>query len=84
MTALEQYIKDINSLNELLNLPFVTYPKTEEECDYYFNLLRSELEPERLFCDGEASQTQVDATLLEIDNIWNELESIIGHSIEQY
>lgn len=58
-------------------------PETEEEVMEYFSRLVSELSPENLACDGEASRSQINAKLKEIRGAWAELEEIIGKSISE-
>lgn len=60
----------------------IQYPKTAADCEYWFEVLRCDLSPENLCCDGEASASQVAASKREIMVCWRELEMIVGHKVE--
>ena len=57
-------------------------PKTKEECMDWFKGLASELSPENLSCDGEASASEIKKKRAEILNCWKELETIYGSKVD--
>ena len=76
-TPLQRRVDHIRLFNQEIQ-----YPKTAAECAYWFDVLRCNLEPESLHCDGEASASQVAASKREIMACWRELEMIVGRKVE--
>jgi hypothetical protein len=56
-------------------------PETEAEFEAWFHGLRSELSPENLCCDGEASRSQINNKLRDINACWSELENRLGRKV---
>ena len=83
MTALEEYINEQNQFNALFRQPQIKSPTNFDESKPHFKSLTAKLEPENLYCDGEANQEQVSNQLRFIAEVWNELETISGREVEQ-
>lgn len=58
-------------------------PETEAEILDYFERLRSDLSPENLSCDGEASHAHMQSSLREIRACWKELEAKLGRKVAE-
>ena len=58
-------------------------PETEAEIMEYFEILRCDLSPENLTCDGELSSARVRARLSGIRRCWKELESKLGRKVAE-
>lgn len=58
-------------------------PETEAEILDYFERLRSDLSPENLSCDGEASYAHMRNSLREIRACWKELEAKLGRKVAE-
>lgn len=56
-------------------------PETEAEFEAWFEGLRGELSPENLCCDGEASRSQINNKLRDINACWAELENRLGRKV---
>ena len=83
VSSLIQRINTMNMLNAMFNKPLIKSPTNFDECKSHFKGLVRELEPENLYCDGEASQGQVNEKLRSIAEVWDELETISGREVEQ-
>ena len=58
-------------------------PTNRSEANDWFEELAAELSPENLYCDGEASESHVRASIKEINDTWEELEDLIGKKVSK-
>jgi hypothetical protein len=77
-SALEHKVEYTKIFNKDIKMP-----TNEAECAYWFDQLRCELSPENLCCDGEASRSQIQAKLRDINACWKGLETICGHKVSK-
>lgn len=57
--------------------------RTYNEIMNNFLDLACDLSPENLYCDGEATYDQVEATLKAVNQNWKKLEEEIGHKVTE-
>ena len=57
---------------------------TQEQQQHAFIQMACELEPERLYCDGERSKTDANRVYKRIMKEWKALEKVVGRTVDQY
>lgn len=74
MKNLEAYVEQKNTWNKIFGQAPMTFPLKQTQADDLMNSIASELSPENLHCDGEASITQVRRKLKYLNTVQRELE----------
>ena len=74
MKVLEQYVDQKNRWNAIFGQSAMTFPLKQTDADSLMNSIASELSPENLHCDGEASPNQVRNKLHELNTVTSQLE----------
>lgn len=74
MKVLEQYVDQKNRWNAIFGQSAMTFPLSQRDADSLMNSIASELSPENLHCDGEASPNQVRNKLHELNTVKSQLE----------
>ena len=73
-TNLEAYVEQKNAWNKIFSIEAINFPLTQANANELMNMIGSELSPENLHCDGEASITHVRAKKRELDSVVKSLE----------
>ena len=73
-TNLEAYVEQKNAWNKIFSIEAIRFPLTQANANELMNMIGSELSPENLHCDGEASITHVRAKVRELDSVKRSLE----------
>ena len=74
MKNLEAYVEQKNKWNAIFGQSAITFPLKQTDANGLMNSIASELSPENLHCDGEASITHVRAKLKQLNAVQAELE----------
>ena len=74
MTVLEQYVDSKNRWNAIFSIESIRFPLSQANADELMNMVASELSPENLHCDGEASISHVRAKHKQLTTVQRELE----------
>ena len=74
MTVLEQYVDSKNRWNAIFSIEAINFPLTQANANELMNMIGSELSPENLHCDGEASPNHVRNKLHELNLVSKQLE----------
>ena len=74
MKNLEAYVEHKNQWNAIFGDSAMTFPLKQTDANSLMNSIASELSPENLHCDGEASITHVRAKLKQLNAVQQELE----------
>ena len=74
MKVLEQYVDQKNRWNAIFDKTAVTFPLSQKDANHLMDSIASELSPENLHCDGEASPNQVRNKLHELNTVKSQLE----------
>ena len=74
MKNLKAYVESKNQWNAIFGTPAMTFPLSQANANDLMNSIGSELSPENLHCDGEASITHVRAKLKQLNAVQAELE----------
>ena len=75
MKNLQAYIDQKNKWNAIFGQESMSFPLSQADADDLMNSIASELSPENLHCDGEASITHVRAKLKQLNTVQAELEA---------
>jgi len=75
MKTLEAYVESKNNWNKIFGTPAMTFPLSQANANDLMNSIGSELSPENLHCDGEASITHVRAKHKHLTTVQKQLES---------
>jgi len=74
MKNLETYLEQKNQWNAIFGQAPMQFPLTQANANDLMNSIASELSPENLHCDGEASITHVRKKAKFLDRVQTELE----------
>ena len=74
MKNLEAYVEQKNAWNKIFSIESINFPLTQANANELMNMIGSELSPENLHCDGEASPNQVRNKLHELNTVRTQLE----------
>ena len=74
MKNLEAYVEQKNAWNKIFGTPAMTFPLSQANANDLMNSIGSELSPENLHCDGEASITHVRAKVKQLNSVTKQLE----------
>jgi len=74
MKNLKAYVESKNQWNAIFGTPAMTFPLAQTDANDLMNSIGSELSPENLHCDGEASITHVRKKAKFLDRVQSELE----------
>ena len=74
MKNLEAYIEQKNAWNKIFSIKAINFPLSQANANELMNMIGSELSPENLHCDGEASPNQVRNKLHELNTVRTQLE----------
>ena len=74
MKNLETYLEQKNRWNAIFGQAAMTFPLSQSDANDLMNLIASELSPENLHCDGEASITHVRKKAKFLNTVQRELE----------
>jgi hypothetical protein len=74
MKNLEAYIEQKNAWNKIFSIESINFPLTQANANELMNMIGSELSPENLHCDGEASITHVRAKVSQLNTVTKQLE----------
>ncbi len=74
MKNLETYLEQKNRWNAIFGQAAMTFPLSQSDANDLMNSIASELSPENLHCDGEASITHVRKKAKFLDTVQRELE----------
>jgi hypothetical protein len=74
MKNLEAYVEQKNAWNKIYGQAPMTFPLSQKDANHLMNSIGSELSPENLHCDGEASMTHVRAKHKQLTTVQRELE----------
>jgi hypothetical protein len=74
MKNLEAYIEQKNAWNKIFSIESINFPLTQANANELMNMIGSELSPENLHCDGEASITHVRAKAKQLNLVSKQLE----------
>ena len=74
MKNLTAYVEQKNQWNAIFKSPAMTFPLGQTDANDLMNSIASELSPENLHCDGEASITHVRKKAKFLDCVQRELE----------
>jgi len=74
MKNLEAYVEQKNAWNKIFSIESINFPLTQANANELMNMIGSELSPENLHCDGEASITHVRKKAKFLDRVQRELE----------
>ena len=74
MKTLEAYLEQKNRWNAIFGTPAMTFPLSQANANDLMNSIGSELSPENLHCDGEASITHVRAKVKQLNSVTKQLE----------
>ena len=74
MKNLETYLEQKNRWNAIFGQAAMTFPLSQADANDLMNSIASELSPENLHCDGEASITHVRKKAKFLNTVQRELE----------
>jgi len=74
MKNLEAYVEQKNAWNKIFSIESINFPLTQANANELMNMIGSELSPENLHCDGEASITHVRAKAKQLNLVSKQLE----------
>jgi len=74
MKNLEAYVEQKNAWNKIFSIESINFPLTQANANELMNMIGSELSPENLHCDGEASITHVRAKARQLNLVSKQLE----------
>ena len=74
MKTLEAYVEQKNAWNKIFSIEAINFPLTQANANELMNMIGSELSPENLHCDGEASITHVRAKVRYLDQVKKQLD----------
>ena len=74
MKNLEAYVEQKNAWNKIFSIAAISFPLTLANANELMNMIGSELSPENLHCDGEASITHVRAKVRYLDQVKKQLD----------
>ena len=74
MKNLKAYVESKNQWNAIFSTPAMTFPLSQTNVDSLMDGIGSELSPENLYCDGEASVTHVRAKARQLNSVRKDLE----------
>ena len=74
MKTLEAYLEQKNRWNAIFGTAPMTFPLSQANANDLMNSISSELSPENLHCDGEASITHVRAKAKQLNSVTKQLE----------
>jgi|TARA_B100001094_G_scaffold22124_1_gene18733 hypothetical protein len=74
MKNLEAYIEQKNAWNKIFSIKAINFPLSQANANELMNMIGSELSPENLHCDGEASLTHVRAKAKQLNLVSKQLE----------
>ena len=74
MKNLEAYIEQKNAWNKIFSIESINFPLSQANANELMNMIGSELSPENLHCDGEASITHVRAKAKQLNLVSKQLE----------
>ena len=74
MKNLEAYVEQKNKWNAIFGQSAMTFPLKQTDANDLMNSIASELSPENLHCDGEASITHVRAKVKQLNSVTKQLE----------
>ena len=74
MKNLKAYVESKNQWNAIFGTPAMTFPLSQADANDLMNSIGSELSPENLHCDGEASITHVRAKVKQLNSVTKQLE----------
>ena len=74
MKNLKAYVESKNQWNAIFGTPAMTFPLSQANANDLMNSIGSELSPENLHCDGEASITHVRAKVKQLNSVTKQLE----------
>jgi|TARA_B100001093_G_scaffold316833_1_gene302273 hypothetical protein len=74
MKNLEAYVEQKNAWNKIFSIEAINFPLTQANANELMNMIGSELSPENLHCDGEASITHVRAKVRYLDQVKKQLD----------
>ena len=74
MKNLKAYVESKNQWNAIFSTPAMTFPLSQANANDLMNSIGSELSPENLHCDGEASITHVRAKVKQLNSVTKQLE----------
>ena len=74
MKNLEAYVEQKNKWNAIFGQSAMTFPLKQTDANDLMNSIASELSPENLHCDGEASITHVRAKAKQLNLVSKQLE----------
>jgi hypothetical protein len=74
MKNLEAYVEQKNAWNKIFSIDSINFPLSQANANELMNMVASELSPENLHCDGEASISHVRAKHKQLTTVQRELE----------
>ena len=74
MKNLEAYVEQKNAWNKIFSIESINFPLSQANANELMNMIGSELSPENLHCDGEASITHVRAKVKQLNTVTKQLE----------
>ena len=74
MKNLEAYVEQKNAWNKIFSIKSINFPLSQANANELMNMVASELSPENLHCDGEASISHVRAKHKQLTTVQRELE----------
>jgi hypothetical protein len=74
MKNLEAYVEQKNAWNKIFSIEAIRFPLSQANANELMNMVASELSPENLHCDGEASISHVRAKHKQLTTVQRELE----------
>jgi hypothetical protein len=74
MKNLEAYVEQKNAWNKIFSIKAITFPLTQANANELMNMIGSELSPENLHCDGEASISHVRSKHKQLTAVHKQLE----------
>jgi len=74
MKNLKAYVESKNQWNAIFGTAPMTFPLSQANANDLMNSIGSELSPENLHCDGEASITHVRAKVKQLNSVTKQLE----------
>lgn len=75
MKNLEAYVEQKNRWNAIFGQSAMTFPLSQSNANSLMDSIASELSPENLHCDGEASLTHVRKKAKYLNTVQRELEA---------
>ena len=74
MKNLEAYVEQKNAWNKIFSIEAINFPLTQANANELMNMIGSELSPENLHCDGEASISHVRSKHKQLTAVHKQLE----------